>query len=196
MFFCKNKHINENSTKQFWPFMLMQNYLILWRSWEQQATNKGLTRSHGHFSCLLQFKSSLYDIQCSVTCGLEWLWFAMIPNAFIDWLLFLHTEHHVDGKMLKNINFQLLGAYIFSTCSKGFLSKPLFGLSCHSTSEMLVDSHSKLEWHNLILDPQSSKTLGLELRALTFESSALSFKFWDCKKELITQSFLQRKAAF
>ena len=69
----------------------------------------------------------------------------MIPNDFITQLLFLHTEHHVDGKMLKNINFQLLGAYIFSTCSKGFSSEPQFGLSCYSASEMSVDRHSKLE---------------------------------------------------
>ena len=66
-------------------------------------------------------------------------------KCFYKLITFLHTEHHVDGKMLKNINFQLLGAYIFLTCSKGFPSKPLFGLSCYSTSEMLVDSHSKLE---------------------------------------------------
>ena len=34
--------------------------------------------------------------------------YAIKNNMFV---YFFHTEHHVDGRMLKNINFQLLGKH-------------------------------------------------------------------------------------
>ena len=64
---------------------------------------------------------------------------------------FLHSENHVDGKMLKNINFQLLGESV-TLC----LTVPSFTVICKED-----DQFGGLTFCDLVLFHHSSESLSM-----------------------------------
>lgn len=60
-------------------------------------TGKGIS------AVLVEYLGGLISKYCTITSV------RVSPEINYFFFFFLHSEHHVDGKMLKNINFQLLG---------------------------------------------------------------------------------------
>ena len=105
----------------------------------QCVTGKGIS------AVLVEYLGGLITKYCTITS------IRVSPEINYFFFFFLHSEHHVDGKMLKNINFQLLGRTV-TLC----LIVPSFTVICKE-----YDQFGVLTFCDLMLFHHSPESLSM-----------------------------------